>query len=35
VAHGIPLVGWEAGAGVEAAVGAGCERIGPLTVWLK
>jgi hypothetical protein len=35
VADGIPLVGWEAGAGVEAAVGAGCERIGPLTVWLK
>ena len=35
VADGIPLVGWEAGAGVEAAVAAGCERLGPLTVWLK
>ena len=30
-----PIVGWEAGASVEAAVAAGCERIGPLTVWLK
>ena len=35
VAGGIPLVGWEAGASVEAAVAAGCERIGPLAVWLK
>ena len=35
VADGIPLVGWEAGASVEAAVAAGCERLGPLTVWLK
>ncbi len=35
VAGGIPLVGWEAGASVEAAVAAGCERLGPLTVWLK
>ena len=35
VAAGIPLVGWEAGASVEAAVAAGCERLGPLTVWLK
>ncbi|GAA2151261.1 hypothetical protein FHX52_0488 [Humibacillus xanthopallidus] len=35
VAPGIPLVGWEAGATVDAAVAAGCERLGPLTVWLK
>jgi hypothetical protein len=35
VAGGIPLVGWEAGASVDAAVAAGCERLGPLTVWLK
>jgi hypothetical protein len=35
VAAGIPLVGWEAGASVDAAVAAGCERLGPLTVWLK
>ncbi|NUO91344.1 MAG: hypothetical protein HOQ18_11055 [Dermatophilaceae bacterium] len=32
---GIPLVGWEAGASVDAAVAAGCERLGPLSVWLK
>jgi hypothetical protein len=35
VADGRPLVGWEAGASVAAAVAAGCERIGPLSVWLK
>ena len=35
VAGGIPLVGWEAGASVEAALAAGCERLGSLTVWLK
>lgn len=35
VVGGIPLVGWEAGAGVDAAVAAGCERLGPLSVWLK
>jgi hypothetical protein len=35
VAPGLPIVGWEAGATVEAAVAAGCERLGPLTVWLK
>ncbi|GAB3883550.1 hypothetical protein [Terrabacter terrigena] len=35
VADGIPLVGWEAGVGVDAAVAAGCERLGPLSVWLK
>jgi hypothetical protein len=35
VVDGIPLVGWEAGSGVEAAVAAGCERLGPLSVWLK
>ena len=35
VADGIPLVGWEAGASVDAAVAAGCERLGPLSVWLK
>lgn len=35
VTGGIPLVGWEAGASVDAAVAAGCERLGPLSVWLK
>lgn len=35
VAGGRPLVGWEAGASVDAAVAAGCERLGPLSVWLK
>lgn len=35
VADGLPLVGWEAGASVDAAVAAGCERLGPLSVWLK
>lgn len=35
VVGGIPLVGWEAGHTVDAAVAAGCERIGPLSVWLK
>jgi hypothetical protein len=35
VARGIPLVGWDAGDGVTAAVAAGCERIGPLTVWIR
>jgi hypothetical protein len=35
VARGTPIVGWEAGATVGAAVAAGCERLGPLTVWLK
>ncbi|MEW1953009.1 hypothetical protein [Terrabacter sp. NPDC080008] len=34
-APGIPLVGWEAGDSVDAAVAAGCERLGSLTVWLK
>jgi hypothetical protein len=31
----LPLVGWEAGAGVDAAVAAGCELLGPLSVWLR
>jgi hypothetical protein len=35
VAGGRPLVGWEAGSGLDAAVAAGCERLGPLSVWLK
>ena len=35
VVGGIPLVGWEAGAGRAAAVAAGCERLGPLTVWIR
>ena len=35
VADGIPLVGWEAGSSVAAATAAGCERLGPLSVWLK
>ena len=35
VVGALPLVGWEAGAGVDAAVAAGCELLGPLSVWLK
>jgi hypothetical protein len=35
VTGGTPLVGWEAGASVDAAGAAGCERLGPLSVWLK
>ncbi len=35
VAGGIPLVGWEAGDSLAAAEAAGCERIGPLTVWIR
>jgi len=35
VAGGIPLVGWEAGDSIAAAESAGCERIGPLTVWIR
>ncbi|MGW5238202.1 hypothetical protein ACWEOW_04670 [Monashia sp. NPDC004114] len=35
VVDGIPLVGWEAGDSLAAAVAAGCERIGPLTVWIR
>jgi hypothetical protein len=35
VVGGIPLVGWEAGAGLDAAAAAGWERLGPLTVWVK
>ncbi len=35
VVGGIPLVGWEAGASLAAADAAGCERIGPLTVWIR
>jgi hypothetical protein len=31
----MPLVGWDAGSGVEAAVSAGAERLGPLTVWIS
>jgi hypothetical protein len=31
----LPLVGWDAGAGVTAAVSAGAERLGPLTVWIS
>lgn len=31
----LPLVGWEAGADLDAAVAAGCERLGPLSVWLR
>lgn len=31
----MPFVGWEAGDGVLAAVEAGCERLGPLTVWIS
>jgi hypothetical protein len=35
VVGGLPLVGWEAGASVGAAEATGCERLGPLSVWLK
>ncbi len=35
IAPGLPLVGWEAGAGLAAALAAGCEGVGALTVWLK
>ncbi|WP_242652846.1 hypothetical protein [Intrasporangium flavum] len=35
VVGALPLVGWEAGPGVEAATAAGCELLGPLSVWLK
>jgi hypothetical protein len=35
VAAGIPLVGWEAGDSLAAAVATGCERIGRLTVWIR
>ncbi len=35
VVGGIPLVGWEAGASLAAAEAAGCERLGPLTVWMR
>ncbi|WP_353353245.1 hypothetical protein [Intrasporangium sp. DVR] len=31
----MPVVSWDAGAGVEAAVSAGAERLGPLTVWIS
>ena len=31
----MPFVGWEAGDGVLAAVEAGGERLGPLTVWIS
>ncbi|MDV3222824.1 hypothetical protein [Intrasporangium sp.] len=35
VVGALPLVGWEAGAGLEAAVAAGATRLGPLTVWIS
>lgn len=31
----LPLVGWEAGDGVDAAVAAGAAPLGPLTVWIS
>ena len=31
----LPLVGWEAGPGLDAALADGCEALGPLSVWLK
>jgi len=31
----MPFVAWEAGDGVMAAVQAGGERLGPLTVWIS
>lgn len=31
----MPLASWDAGAGVEAAVATGAERLGPLTVWIS
>ena len=35
VVGALPLVGWEAGPGLDAALAAGCEALGPLSVWLK
>lgn len=35
VVGGMPIVGWEAGANIEAAVSAGCETLGPVTVWVR
>ena len=35
VVGGVPLVAWEAGDGVAAAEAVGCERLGPLTVWVR
>jgi len=35
IAGRLPLAGWEAGDGLEAAIAAGCEPIGPLTVWIR
>lgn len=35
VVGGVPIVGWEAGDSIAAAVAAGCEAIGPLTVWVR
>lgn len=32
---GLPLVGWEHGQGLEAALAAGWEDVGPLRVWLR
>lgn len=32
---GLPVVGWEAGDGIRAATAAGCEQLGPLTVWVR
>lgn len=35
VARRLPLVGWDAGDGLRAAVAAGFEATGPLTVWMS
>lgn len=35
VVGGIPIVSWEAGDSIDAAVAAGCETLGPLTVWVR
>lgn len=35
VVGGIPIVGWETGSSIDAAVAAGAETIGPLTVWVR
>lgn len=35
VTDGLPLVGWEAGDSLAAALAAGAEQVGPLAVWLR
>ena len=35
VVGGIPIASWETGSSIDAAVAAGCETLGPLTVWVR